>query len=254
MAKSPRTFRILDLLPVVYTRELGGAFRDRRNLSRELSAQTGGRIELLLDSLPRGATSIEDAYDEAINTPHVLAKISEAESKQYSAAIIDCFGDPGLDAARELVRMPVIGVAQSACHLAAQVAPRFSIVNTVREFAHIDRELVTKYGVTQHVASIITIDIPVLALETRQRRTVGVLASAIKTAVRRDGAQAIVLGCTGMSSLIPALKNKLKRSGIEAPVIEPLRAAVYTAVAWVLGDLSQSKEAFMPPPKKRRVV
>jgi allantoin racemase len=254
MSPSSSPLRILDLLPVVYTRDLEHAFEDRKNLAKELSLQTGGTIELLLDSLPKGTTSIEDAYDEAINVPHILAKIRTAESKQCSAVIIDCFGDPGLDAARELVRMPVIGVAQSTCHLAAQIAPRFSIINTVREFAHLDRELVTKYGVTQHLASIITIDIPVLALEAQQKRAVNALAAATRKAVREDGAQAIVLGCTGMSSLATALKKKLARSGIEAPIIEPLRAAVYTAVGWVLGGVSQSKEAFMSPPKKRRML
>lgn len=254
MRASSGPLRILDLLPVVYTKELKGAFEDRKDLARELSLQTGGRIRLDLDSLPKGAPSIEDAYDEALNIPYILAKIETAESRHYSAAIIDCFGDPGLDAARELVRMPVIGVAQSACHLAAQIAPRFSIINTVQEFAHIDRELVVKYGVTQHVASIITIDVPVLALESQRKRTVTTLARSAERTVREDGAQAILLGCTGMSSLMPALKKQLTRSGLAAPIIEPLRAAVYTAVGWVLGGLSHSKEAFMPPPEKRRVT
>jgi allantoin racemase len=238
----------------VYTKGLEGAFADRKKLARELSLQTAGRIQLDIDSLPKGAPSIEDAYDEALNIPYILAKIRAAESEHYSAAIIDCFGDPGLDAARELVEMPVIGVAQSACHLAAQIAPRFSIINTVPEFVHIDRELVVKYGVSQHVASVITIDIPVLALETQQKRTVTALAKATERAVREDGAQAVVLGCTGMSSLVAALKKQLARKGLAAPVIEPLRAAVYNAVGWVLSGLSQSKEAFMPPRAKRRLI
>ena len=238
----------------MYTKGLEGAFADRKKLARELSLQTASRIQLDIDSLPKGAPSIEDAYDEALNIPYILAKIRAAESEHYSAAIIDCFGDPGLDAARELVEMPVIGVAQSACHLAAQIAPRFSIINTVPEFVHIDRELVVKYGLSQHVASVITIDIPVLALETQQKRTVTVLAKATERAVREDGAQAVVLGCTGMSSLVTALKKQLARRGLAAPVVEPLRAAVYTAVSWVLGGLSQSKEAFMPPRAKRRVI
>jgi allantoin racemase len=238
----------------VYTKELEGAFADRKKLARELSLQTGGKIQLDMDSLPKGAPSIEDAYDEALNIPYILTRITAAESEHYSAAIIDCFGDPGLDAARELVKMPVIGVAQSACHLAAQIAPRFSIINTVPEFVHIDRELVVKYGLGQHVASVITIDIPVLALETQQKRTVTVLAKATERAVREDGAQAVVLGCTGMSSLVTALKKQLARRGLAAPVVEPLRAAVYNAVGWVLGGVSQSKEAFMPPRAKRRVI
>lgn len=203
--------------------------------------------------MTKGAPSIEDAYDEALNVPYILAKIRAAESEHYSAAIIDCFGDPGLDAARELVEMPVIGVAQSACYLAAQIAPRFSIINTVREFVHIDRELVVKYGLSQHVVSVITIDIPVLTLEAEQKRTVSALVEATERAVREDGAQAVVLGCTGMSSLVAPLKKQLARRGLAAPVIEPVRAAVYTATSWVFCGLSQSKEAFMPPRAKRRV-
>ena len=241
-------------MPVLYTRGLEGAFADRKKLGRELSLQTAGRVQPDIDSLPKGASSIENAYDEALNIPYVLAKIRAAASEQYGAAIIDCFGYPGLDAARELVEMPVIGVAQSACYLAAQIVPRFSIINTVREFDHIDRELVVKYGLSQHVVSVITIDIPVLALEAQKKRTVSALVEATERAVREDGAQAVVLGCTGTSSLSAPLKKKLASKGLAAPVIEPVRAAVYTAVSWIFCGLSQSKEAFMPPRAKPRVT
>jgi len=254
MPPNPRPLRILDLMPVVYTRALKDAFQDRRKLARELSLNTGGKIELLIDSLPEGTASIEDAYDEALNIPYILAKIGEAESKNCSAAIIDCFGDPGLDAARELVRIPVIGVAQSASHLAAQLAPRFSIINTVPEFVRIDHELMLKYGLSQQLASVVTIDVPVLALESQRGRTVRILASAIQKAVREDGAQAVVLGCTGMSSLMAATKKRLATKGLHVPIVEPVRAAVYTAAAWVLGGLTHSKEAYMLPRAKRRIV
>jgi len=145
--------RILDLLPVVYTDGLKSAVADRKKLAGKLAAQTNGLISLELDSLSKGTVSIEDAYDEAVNEPHILEKVRIAEKNGFNAIVIDCFGDPGLDAARELVRIPVVGVAQSACHLAAQLAPRFSIINTVPEFAHIDHSLVEKFGLGQHLAS-----------------------------------------------------------------------------------------------------
>lgn len=152
MPRGLNPLRILDILPVRYTKGLQGALADRRKLARELSLQTTGRIQLEMDSLPKGAVSIEDSYDEVLNSPYILAKIRAAEAEHFSAVIIDCFGDPALDAARELVRIPVIGVAQSAAHLAAQLAPRFSIINTVREFAYIDRDLMVKYELSQHLA------------------------------------------------------------------------------------------------------
>lgn len=254
MPRNPKPLRILDVLPVVHTKGLQGAFYDRRELARELSLQTAGKVKLEFNSLTKGTVSIEDSYDEALNVPYILEKIRAAEAEHYSAVVIDCFGDPGLEAARELVQIPVVGAAESACHIAAQLAPRFSIINTVREFAHIDRELMVKYGFTQQLASIISVDVPVLALEAKRRRTVNVMARAAEKAVRHDGAQVIVLGCTGMSSLVTATKRRLAAKGIHVPIVEPLRAAVYTALALVLANLTHSKEAFMPPRVKLRVA
>ena len=122
-----------------------------------------------------------------MNEPYILEKVQSAEQSNFSAVVIDCFGDPALVAARELVRIPVLGVAQGACHLAAQIAPRFSIINTVPEFVHIDRSLVVKYGLLQHLASVITINIPVLALEAHAKRTVTALVDAVGEAVNEDG-------------------------------------------------------------------
>jgi allantoin racemase len=207
-----------------------------------------------LNSLRQGTVSIEDAYDESVNEPHILHEIGLAEKNGFSAVVIDCFGDPALDAARELVRIPVLGAAQSACHLAAQVAPRFSIINTVPEFVHIDRSLIVKYGLSQHLASIITVNIPVLALEAHAKRTVTVLVNAVRKAAHEDGAQAVVLGCTGMSSLVMAVEKRAAQDSLNLPLIEPLRAAVYDAVAWVLAGHTHSKEAFKEPRAKKRLV
>jgi allantoin racemase len=251
---NPSTHRILDLLPVVYTDGLKGAVADRKKLAAELTAQTNGRIRVELESLSKGTASIEDAYDEAVNEPHILDRVRMAEKSGFSAIVIDCFGDPGLDAARELVRIPVVGVAQSACHLATQLAPRFSIINTVPEFVHIDHSLVVKYGLAQHLASVITVNIPVLSLEAHAKRTVKTLVSAVKKAAVEDGAQAVVLGCTGMSSLMPALRRRIAEAGVDLPIIEPLRAAIYNAVAWILAGHSHSKRAYMEPRAKRRVL
>ncbi len=94
-----------------------------------------------MDSLPKGAVSIEGFHDEVLNSPRILAKVRAAEAEHFSALISDCLGDPALDAAREFVRIPVIEVAQGTAHLAAQLAPRFSIINAVHELAYIDRDL-----------------------------------------------------------------------------------------------------------------
>ena len=44
------------------------------------------------------------------------------------AFIIACFGDPGLEAAREVTDKPVIGIAQAAITAARLMAPNFSVL------------------------------------------------------------------------------------------------------------------------------
>ncbi len=64
----------------------------------------------------------------------------------------------------------------------------------------------------------------------------------------------MVPGCTGTSSLVAATRKRLAAKGLDVPIVGPLRAAVYTAVAWTLGGIAHSKEAFMPRRTKRRAV
>ncbi|MCK7495875.1 MAG: aspartate/glutamate racemase family protein [Comamonadaceae bacterium] len=45
--------------------------------------------------------------------------------------MIACFGDPGLDAAREATARPVLGIAEAAFHAAAMLATGFSVVTTM---------------------------------------------------------------------------------------------------------------------------
>jgi allantoin racemase len=70
--------------------------------------------------------SIEGHFDEAIAAVGVLEQIRPAASRAFRA-VIACFGDPGLLAARELAQGPVIGIAEAAMHMATLVAPALSM-------------------------------------------------------------------------------------------------------------------------------
>jgi len=242
--------RILIVLPIVYTEGLKDALEDRQILGEEIKQGTGGLFELDTTTLEKGTASIEGSYDEALNMPHILERVKKAEQEGYDAVVIDCFGDPGLDAARELVEIPVLGANESSCHLAAQLAPRFSVINVLPETEYLVRDLIIKYGLLQHLASIATINIPVLELEAEPEKVIATIAQAAEKAVRENGASAIVFGCTGMSSLVEGVKSKLEDKGIRVPVIEPLRGAVCAAIARILMGVSHSKEAYRPPRQK----
>ncbi len=189
-----------------------------------------------------------------MNAPYILQKVKWAEKNGYDAVVIDCFGDPALEAAREIVSIPVVGANHAACFLAAQVAPRFSIINILPETESLIRMLLAKNGLLHRLASIETIGVPVLELGVRAEETVEKIVEACKKAYAQHRAYAIVFGCTGLSLLARRVCERLENEGIPIPVIEPLRAAVYTALSWVMMGVTHSKLAYPYPRVKTRIT
>lgn len=201
--------------------------------------------------LDRGPASIECNYEEALAVPDILVKVRDAAQEGVDAIVIDCMMDPALDAARELVSIPVVGPAQASFHLAAMLAHRFSVVTILeRDIPLLDR-LFRKYSVAEKVASIRVVDIPVLELDVDQTQLIDVVTNASGVAVREDGAHAIVFGCTGMRGVAEAVGQKLAERGDAVPVINPSLAALKLAESLVDMGLSPSKCTYpTPPPKK----
>jgi len=69
-------------------------------------------FEVEVANLTYGPASIESYYDDSLAAPFVVQKILDAEKKGFNAMIINCFMDPGLDAAREVVSIPVVGAGE----------------------------------------------------------------------------------------------------------------------------------------------
>jgi allantoin racemase len=166
------------------------------------------------------------------------------------AAIIDCMGDPGLEAAREKVSIPVIGPAETSMHVAAMLAHRFSVVTVLDTLIPAFDHHALKAGLTSRMASVRTVGIPVLALGDHSRLLEALVDQSVR-AVTDDGAHLLILGCTGMAGTVPALLAGLERQGIsDVPVIDPTVLAVKVAEALVDLRLSHSKRTYPSPPDK----
>lgn len=76
--------------------------------------------------------SIEGGADEALAVPGMLAEIRKGEAQGVDAYVIACFDDPGLHAAREIAKGPVLGICQAAVQVAMTISRRFSIITTLR--------------------------------------------------------------------------------------------------------------------------
>ena len=103
-----------------------------------------------------GPASIESAFDEALALPDTIAKIVQAEQEGVDAVVVDCFGDPGVDAGREATEMLVLGPAQTSMHLAALLGQKFSVVTVLEAVVPMLEDLATKYGLADKLCSIRT--------------------------------------------------------------------------------------------------
>jgi len=214
---------------------------------RELEVARRKDAEISVVSIEKGPASIESAYDEEIAAPWILEKIKEAEEKGFDAAIIDCMGDPALNAAREIVSIPVIGPCQASMAIASALCDKFSVVTVLKRLLPIFWRRVKEYGFEAKVASVRSVEVPVLELEEKRSEVKATLLAESKKAMDEDGAGAIILGCTGMVGMARELQE-----AIGIPVIDPTVASIKLAESLVDMKISHSKLEYPKPPKKER--
>lgn len=208
----------------------------------------GPETEIRATTSAMGPVSIEGFYDEAFAVPGLLAEIAEGERCGAHAAIIACFDDTGLDAARAMSRIPVLGICESALSLAAIVAKRFTVVTTMERSRIPIEDLVDRYGMSRR-ARVRAANISVLSLEDPNSGARDKLRSEITRAIAEDNAEAIVLGCAGMADLARTLQSEFGM-----PVIDGVGAAVKQAEGLVALGLSTSKRGAYASPVPKPYV
>jgi allantoin racemase len=238
--------RILYILPGSLSRtELGTREVERRRGILQRLAAPGTEVDIV--DVPDGPSSIESAYEEYLSVPGTLRRVQEAARTGYAGAIIGCFGDPGLDAARELVEMPVVGPAGASMLLACTLGHRFSVITVLESVVAPLRHLAHRVGVGEKLASVRAVDIPVLDLAKDRERSIGRMITLGRRAVE-DGADALVLGCMSMGFL-EAHERIAAETGV--PVVNPVYAGLKMLEALVGAGLAHSKRAYPLPPKMR---
>ena len=187
--------------------------------------------------------SIECYTEEALCVPGVLRCIQDGEAQGDDAYIIACFGDPGLEAAREQARGPVIGIAEAAMHAASLVAPSFSVVTTLARTTGMAWHWAERYGMQRFCKNVRAADVPVLDLEDPAKNARTLIRDECLRALQEDRCEAIVLGCAGMTDLCRWLSNE-----IGAPVIDGVAVAVKFAESLVSLGLNTSKLGYWASP------
>lgn len=190
--------------------------------------------EIIATNSQDGPASIQGFLDVSTCVPGLLDAVKE--HPDADAIVVACFDDTGVDAVRCITSAPVIGVGEAAYHAASMISPKFSVITTLsRSLAGLESNLL-RYGLDRRCVRVRASDVPVLKLEKNDPNTVDKIKAEIRAAIDEDRAEAIVLGCAGMTDLMSHLSEEF---GL--PVVDGVACAVTFAEAMVKAKLKTSK-------------
>lgn len=216
---------------------------DKIGAAARRAASTG--TDIVAVNPASGPGAIEGFYDEAMSLNGLLEVIRQRPD--CGAVVIACFDDTGLDAARCLTDRPVIGIGEAAYHMASMIANKFSVVTTLARSVPALEHNLHRYGLAARCARVRSSDVAVLELEHSGSDARNRISAEIGRAVAEDRAEAIVLGCAGMTDLADRLAEE---HGL--PVLDGVSCAVGLAEAMVRLGLRTTRLGGYAPPSDRR--
>lgn len=217
-------------------------------LGEELERVKRSDTELEVRSLPRGPHHLEYHAYEAAVLPDVLAELVRAEREGFDAAVIGCFYDTGLRAARELAtRMAVAAPCESALHIAGTLGDSFSVVVGRRKWVPEMRDNVRRYGFGDRLASFKVVELGVHDFQVDPALTHERLAAACREALTEDGAEVLVLGCTIEYGFFAELQTELGAPVVDATVA-PFKYAELLGELAALGWRPSKIGGYASPP------
>jgi allantoin racemase len=81
-----------------------------------------------------GGTGDQFRYLEYLETGEVLKNVHRAVREDFDAFLVGNIADPGLQEAREIADIPVLGLCESALHVACMMGASFSLVTINEKF------------------------------------------------------------------------------------------------------------------------
>ena len=189
-----------------------------------------------------GAAYISTRATAAI-AAHAALDALAGYAQRVDVVLLACFGDPGLYALRELAPVPVVGMAEASCQLAATLGRKFSIVTGGHRWGPMLEEFVAALGLASRLASVRTMAPSGAEIAADPEAALAALAALCRQAHQQDGAEALILGGLGLAGLADRIARH-----VPVPVIDNVVAAVRAAEAvHSLGTIKATSGSFAAP-------
>lgn len=195
----------------------------------------GGAIHL--KQMKAGAVC---GFSHSILGPGIIKKALEAQENGFDAVINVNTYDPGIEAARFVVQIPVLGVGKASCHLALVLADRIGVIVPFSSNIPYAYRLLKSYGVSDSVSSITAANPPMG--EGKDQKAVLQSFEAAGEKCVQLGAQIIIPLCGIFIPLTLSANTLSERVGIR--VLDTLAVGIGLAEFMVRFDITHSEAAY----------
>jgi allantoin racemase len=200
-------------ITVAVTDRIAAVARAAASPGTEVVAVTGGS----------GVPYIATRADAVIGARVALELLAE-HWEGCDAAVVAAFADPGVGGARELLSIPVIGMAEAAMLTACMLGRRFSIVTFATAMGPWYRECVDYNGLAGRLASIRCVSGGFRDIASVQEEKADALVEACCLAVSQDEADVVILGGAPLAGLAGVVAER-----VPVPLVDGVAAAVRQA-------------------------
>ena len=228
------------------------------------SPELEAHIRKLLTSYASAGTTFELAYPEdlgggevlrlleerkalsglhhILETPALVQKAIEAERLGFDAVLQSNTFDPGVEASRLAVRIPVIGLLRASLHFTASICDRFGLIVPLETHMPHTMRLVQSYAMTPFVCGIKTVGLYDTGDLSGYHDVVIERTIAVGKELVQQGAQAIIpLG----GKIYPYVVTPEElEPHIGVPIINTKAVGVSYAELMIRAKISHSEKAY----------
>jgi Asp/Glu/hydantoin racemase len=139
-----------------------------------------------------GAQNTLTGLHHALGAPEHIRLVVWAQDQRYDAVIQSNTFDPGVEAGRLAVRIPVIGVFRTTLHVATTLADRIGVTVPLPGHVPYTRRILRSYGMDQFVTEVRSVGQYGADIESRRDQLFSETVKTMQGLIMDTGAEAII--------------------------------------------------------------
>lgn len=203
-------------------------------------------VDVSVHNIDQGHDCIQNRTDWLENGFPVVKLAKSLQDQGFDGIWLSDFDMCGVEAAREVIDIPIIGGFPTSAFTALGLCQRFGILTILPSTLAMQQGHVLTYGQSENFAGIAPIDCPVDQLSNVDVVVAKSFPVALKL-INERGAQSLLLGCTGFVGVAEKLSALLSEA-LQAyvPVIDPNQAGIGYLISLVRMGVRPSRLCYSP--------